>query len=91
MQGDETFKRSAVFDRPLSGPVALVLTAWERWREERRRQARIRELLTLDDELLADIGLRRQDIEVALKSTVRRMPGAFAEGAGTVGRARRPL
>ena len=46
--------------------LTLLITALRRLTAERRRRAQLRELLTKDDRILEDIGLRRADIDEAL-------------------------
>jgi uncharacterized protein YjiS (DUF1127 family) len=46
--------------------LTLLITALRRLRAERRRRAQLRELLSNDDRILEDIGLRRVEIIEAL-------------------------
>ena len=46
--------------------LTLLITALRRLSGERLRRAQLRELLTKDDRILEDIGLRRVEIDEAL-------------------------
>lgn len=54
--------------RSLFRPLAGLMRSWlERRRQERRRRDGYRRLLGLDDGILADIGLRREQVEEAIR------------------------
>jgi uncharacterized protein YjiS (DUF1127 family) len=52
--------------------------AWAGWRQRRRAY---RELMALDDRLLADIGIRRTDISAIFDGKVRRESVAVQDAA----------
>lgn len=51
---------------------AALHGAWHRIGDYRRHRAAIQKLHTLDDHMLKDIGVRREDIEVAVRGRHRR-------------------